>query len=174
MRREGPAYALWWEWYSAHHEVSRLGRIQARLETKLLSMTDSPRVELLIAGRENPVAVRTEQEVDRWLAGESLAAARVSAKAQLIARRNAWEAADAEVGFSAAKRAEAQAMAHDEDVASRLWRSQADSTIGVIGKMHALLTIGQPSPDTDEFPWPQLRLILADLMTIDGTGGRRR
>jgi hypothetical protein len=164
IHRDDPAIALWWKWFSGFSEVSRLGRTQARLETKLFSLARTPHIELTVDGKPEPIVVRTVEEIDWLMADEQ---ARRSAKDRLSAVIAAWKQADAKVGYSEAKRAEEAAAISNEDAASRLWNSKAASIPGVIAKLHALVTTGQPSADTNEFPWPQLRLIMRDLVEID-------
>ncbi|MDL2409571.1 hypothetical protein PY650_28875 [Rhizobium calliandrae] len=166
-RRGDPALSVWSEWYLAHGNATRLGRIQARLETKLFSKVPSLRLELSVGGREQTVTVRTEEEIERLLVGEDLAIVRANAKAELSARRAVWQAADEKLGFSAAKDAEGKAMELDDDIAERLWDTRALTLAGVIGKLHAMLAKGQPSHESEEFPWPQIRSVVEDLISID-------
>lgn len=77
-----------------------------------------------------------------------------------------WEQAKEECGYRAAKDAEFLASEIDERLAEELWRLQARSVVGVTAKLHAVLTVGEPSVETDEFPWPQIRSIVDDLIAI--------
>ncbi|MGC8537202.1 MAG: hypothetical protein ACP5QR_17070 [Rhizomicrobium sp.] len=74
-----------------------------------------------------------------------------------------WSAADAELGYSAALRAEGRALRRVRELAEHLWATPAASLTGVIAKLDALLSEGAPSSEAQEFPWPQLRAIRADL-----------
>lgn len=80
--------------------------------------------------------------------------------------RDKWEQAKEECGYRAAKDAEFRASEIDERLAEELWSFRARSVVGVTAKLHAVLTLGEPSVDTDEFPWPQIRSIVNDLITI--------
>jgi hypothetical protein len=173
IRREDMSFSLWSGWYSIHSEACRLGRTQSRLEMKLLSIASTPRVELRLSGKDLPLVASTDDEIDRLLARDDNRVARSSAKAQLTARRNVWDEADAKIGFSAAKQAEEAAMTLNEEAASRLLGSQALSMAGAIGKLHALISVGQPSAETDEFPWPQLRLLLLDMIRMANSCSRQ-
>lgn len=55
----------------------------------------------------------------------------------------------------------------EDRLASELSKVGVTSIAAVVAKLHCVLLRGQPSPDYDEFPWPELRRMLADLLTID-------
>ncbi len=159
-----PFLAKWNAWLAAHHEFARLCHLQQRLETQLLRRVASPEVELRAPGAKDPIIVKTEEEIEAFLKGETLAPARVSAKEELLVRRGNWNAADELVGYSRAKKAEAAASALEVKLADDLWDTPARSVVGVTAKVHAILKHGAPDPRTDEFPWPQIRSVLIDLL----------
>ncbi|PLU41490.1 hypothetical protein BMJ28_08900, partial [Sinorhizobium medicae] len=41
------------------------------------------------------------------------------------------------------------------------------SLAGATAKLHAIVSRWQPSVTSDEYPWPQLRAVIADLLKID-------
>ncbi|MDQ0559179.1 hypothetical protein QO004_000957 [Rhizobium mesoamericanum] len=79
----------------------------------------------------------------------------------------AWKAADQQIGYSEAVQEEERAAAMEDDVAEMLWDTPAESIVGAIAKLHAMLTKWQPAALSDEYPWPQLRSVIADLLKID-------
>ncbi|HEY8903465.1 MAG TPA: hypothetical protein VIM48_07140 [Chthoniobacterales bacterium] len=79
----------------------------------------------------------------------------------------AWKAADQEIGYSAAVREEERAAAMEDEMAERLWDTPAESIVGASLKLDAMLARWQPSASSDEYPWPQLRSVIADLLKID-------
>lgn len=79
----------------------------------------------------------------------------------------AWKAADQEIGYSAAVREEERAAAMEGEMAERLWDTPAESIVGASLKLDAMLARWQPSASSDEYPWPQLRSVIADLLKID-------
>ena len=79
----------------------------------------------------------------------------------------AWQAADKEVGYSEALKEERHAFTAEEEVAETLWDTQAQSITGATAKLHAIVTKRQPSVTSDEYPWPQIRSVIADLLKID-------
>ncbi|WP_080662719.1 hypothetical protein [Sinorhizobium meliloti] len=54
-----------------------------------------------------------------------------------------------------------------DHTAQALWRTPARSVAGATTKLHALGTKWQPSSTSEEEPWPQIRSVIADLLTID-------
>lgn len=81
-------------------------------------------------------------------------------------RRARWEAADARLGYSAAKREEERAAAQEQARAEALWAAPATSLAGVAAKLDALLRQGEWCEDCPEFPWPQLRSAFEDLLRL--------
>jgi len=49
--------------------------------------------------------------------------------------------------------------------------SAVGSLLGAIAKLHCLLTREQPSPESEEQPWPEIRSVLIDLFNfVDAAG----
>jgi hypothetical protein len=80
---------------------------------------------------------------------------------------DAWMAADREVGYSEALEAEGRAAIVEDQVTETLWDTPAQSIAGATAKLHAIVTKWQPSATSDEYPWPQIRSVVADLLKID-------
>jgi hypothetical protein len=78
-----------------------------------------------------------------------------------------WQVADKEVGYSEALEEERRASAVEDEVAEALWNTPAESITGATAKLHAIATKWQPSLLSDEYPWPQIRSVIADLLKID-------
>ncbi|WP_168878893.1 hypothetical protein [Rhizobium sp. P28RR-XV] len=85
----------------------------------------------------------------------------------------AWEAADKEIGYSEALEEEGRALDVENGVAPTLWDAPASSVAGAIAKLHAVVNKWQPSATSDEYPWPQIRSVMADLLRIDAEMSRR-
>ncbi|KAA1183897.1 hypothetical protein FP026_07710 [Rhizobium tropici] len=79
----------------------------------------------------------------------------------------AWKAADREIGYSEAVQEEERVAASEDEVADMLWDTPAESIVGATAKLHAMLAKWQPSVSSEEYPWPQLRSVIADLLKID-------
>ncbi|MQW12643.1 hypothetical protein [Sinorhizobium meliloti] len=63
--------------------------------------------------------------------------------------------------YSEALEAEDRASIAEEQAAP------AVSIAGAAAKLHAAMTKWQPSPTSQEEPWPQIRIVIADLLKID-------
>ena len=79
----------------------------------------------------------------------------------------AWKAASQEIGYSEAVQEEERAAAIEDEMAERLWDTPAESIVGASLKLDAMLARWQPSASSDEYPWPQLRSVITDLLKID-------
>jgi hypothetical protein len=76
--------------------------------------------------------------------------------------------------YRQAEQATERAADVEDRLASELSRADVTSVIGVAAKLHCVLLRGQPAPDFYEFPWPELRRMLADLLTLgNGVGSFR-
>ncbi|MDX0066266.1 hypothetical protein GOB13_25670 [Sinorhizobium meliloti] len=71
--------------------------------------------------------------------------------------------------YEKALEAEDRVSIAEDHAAEALWRTPARSVAGATAKLHALGTKWQPSSTSEEEPWPQIRSVIADLLTI-GTG----
>ncbi|MDE3814271.1 hypothetical protein I7I49_29285 [Sinorhizobium meliloti] len=69
--------------------------------------------------------------------------------------------------YSEALEAEDRASIAEEQAAETLWETPAVSIAGAAAKLHAAMTKWQPSPTSQEEPWPQIRSVIADLLKID-------
>jgi hypothetical protein len=69
--------------------------------------------------------------------------------------------------YDEALEAEDRASVAEDEAAEALWRTPAQSIAGATAKLHAAITKWQPSPTSQEEPWPQIRSVIADLLKID-------
>lgn len=141
------AEALWRKWQDADAETQRLCGQQQRLERKLIETVGLP--------------CATIQSLD----GEK-------AEADLTAHQVRWDTADAELGYSAALKAEREAAEGAAELLEMLSRTPATSLAGVAAKLDAVLREGQPSENDPEFPWPQIRSVLEDIVRIGQLTGQ--
>jgi hypothetical protein len=151
---------MWREFSSAHACAQKLTRRQQAIESMLLEHIGirTVNVDLPDDGYEN------SGEPEDPGKAENVSLNQVNpteGKTTTLAAR--WAAADAQLGYSAALRAEAKALTRARDLAERLWATPAVSLTGTIAKLDALLSEGPPSSTSPEFPWPQLRAIRLDL-----------
>lgn len=161
-----PTLILWREWRAAHEQVEKFYRKQQRLETVLIAAVGFPRVDIAVPGQDCLVAAFTMEEIDHLFGDASEnAEAKMRAKAVLAERQAVWDALDERMGYSRAKQAEQQASAMREERLNDLFLQPARSVAGVAAKLHAVLTMGEDSPG-DEFPWPQIRVGMTDLLSL--------
>ncbi|NEJ64906.1 hypothetical protein [Rhizobium ruizarguesonis] len=160
--------ALWRVWYDAHEEAKRLCHQQQRLETEVLKSAGGfPVIKLEIPGEDRPVVVQTCAQIDVLLPGDAMAEARKTAKTELAARLQKWNTADEQFGYSRTQHAETQIARVEETLAKSLWEAPAFTTSDIIAKLHAIIETEDPGSHFKERPWPQLRMILADLVCIE-------
>ena len=158
------ALAKWAAWWGAHRECARLCGVQQQLESELFRTAGSPRVEVRVPNHAGPMIAETPEEIDAWLEGEAFAELCERAKTELAMRRHAWDMANQTIGYSRAKAAEDIASAREQRLAEELWATSAGSLISATAKLHCVIQMGEPEPDSGEFPWPQIRSALADLL----------
>lgn len=161
-----PALMLWQEWMEAHDQVERFCRRQQRLETALIAAVGFPHVDIGVPDQECVVAAFTLEEIDhRFGDAPENAEAKRTRKALLAERQAAWDALDERIGYSRAKEAEEKAFTMREQRLNDLFSRPAGSVVGVAAKLHTVIAMGEDSPG-NEFPWPQIRAAMADLMNL--------
>ncbi|MES0123227.1 hypothetical protein NKL05_14160 [Mesorhizobium sp. C420B] len=168
-----PALALRREWQTAHKLTNRLCRRQQRLETKLVECVGFPCVDVRLPEGED-VTVHSIEALNEVLGkGPAMAALREKAEAELAAHQARWDAAAEETGYTAALRAEREACDRAKDLLEAFSTTPATTLAGVAGKLDAVLREGE-AEGCSEFPWPQIRSALSDLVRIaEGFGADR-
>ncbi len=161
------ALTLWREWRAAHRATGVLCRKQQRLETRLVKTIGFPRAIVEVGGNLGTTAISSIDELDRLIGGgDETASVRTKAETDLAAHQARWDAADALLGYSSTKQKEASAEEHERRLADALWAAPARSLVGIAAKLDAILQQGEWRQDCAEFPWPQIRSALADLVQI--------
>lgn len=156
----------WQAWWRANLELSRLGRVQQRLEGELFRTATRLQADIRLLGRTDATFATSPAEVDALLRERFSADARSNALEELAGHRHAWNAADERIGYSRARNAEDVAAEVEQRLAEELCSNPAGSSLAAAAKLHCIINQGEPGPDHDEFPWPQLRSLLADLLMI--------
>ncbi|MDX8525877.1 hypothetical protein RFM68_15295 [Mesorhizobium sp. MSK_1335] len=161
-----PAVAVWRKWCAAHKQTERLCREQQRLERKLVEAVGFPSATIQPSEGKN-VTLHSLQalRIVLDLAPEDVAM-RAKAETDFAHHQERWDAVDSEIGYSATLRAEREAADRTEELLELLSETPAASLAGVVAKLDAVLMEGEPSEGSSEFPWPQIRSALDDLMTI--------
>jgi hypothetical protein len=163
---------LWREWRTAHNQVEKFCRRQQRLETALIAAVGFPHVDIALPDQDCVVAASTKEEIDRRFgdAQENIEA-KTQAKAVLAERQAAWDELDEQMGYSCAKQAEHEAFAMRAERLNDLFSQPAHSVAGAAAKLHAVLAMGEEGP-SDQFPWPQLRAAMTDLLNLGSIDGQ--
>jgi hypothetical protein len=161
-----PAIALWHKWREAHRLTQRLCRRQQGLERQLAETVGFPCVAIQLTDGERVTlsSLRAVHEVFR-LAPEDTAA-RAKAEAEFATHQMRWDIADKAVGYSATLQAEREAADRAENLLEALAATSATSLAGVAAKLDAVLHEGKVWEDGSEFPWPQIRSALEDLIRM--------
>ncbi|MER9274993.1 hypothetical protein [Mesorhizobium sp. M0643] len=164
--RSDPALALWREWERVHKQTERLCRKQQRLETRLVESVGFPCVTLRVPEGEQ-VTVHSIEGLNEVLGkGPDMVALREAAEVEFAAHQACWDAAAEETGYTAALRAEREAGDRAEDLLEAFATTPATTLAGVAGKLDAVLREGEAWEECSEFPWPQIRSALSDLVRI--------
>lgn len=160
-----PALVLWREWQNAHM-TERLCRRQQRLETRLVESVGFPCVTIRLPAGEDVMLHSIEALNEVFGKGPDMAALRETAEADFAAHLARWDAAAEETGYSAILRAERKAGDRAEDLLEAFSTTPATTLAGVAGKLDAVLREGEAWEECSEFPWPQIRSALSDLIRI--------
>jgi hypothetical protein len=161
------AFSLWQEWLTAYEKTAAACHKQQQLETRLAKEVGFPPILVPVAGEPDPVPIFSMEELDDLLGGNpETSSLRARSSADLIAHQARWDAADGTIGYSQAKHAEEEAAERQRQLVETLWAAPAHSLAGVAAKLDAILTEGEWCQDCPEFPWPQIRGALADLVRI--------
>ncbi|WP_338529441.1 hypothetical protein [Nitratireductor thuwali] len=165
-----PALSLWHEWKDAFGNTAELCHKQQRLETKLIGRVGFPCADVYLPDEDVTVTVSWLGDIEELFGDDpALADIRARAEADLAAHQARWDEADAEIGYSATKREEQEASDREQDVFDTLTHTPATSLAGVAGKLDAILREGESWEDCSDFPWPQVRSVLVDVVRIGQT-----
>ncbi|MER9579462.1 hypothetical protein NKJ36_25130 [Mesorhizobium sp. M0142] len=161
-----PALALWREWRTAHKLTEKLCRRQQRLETRLVEGVGFPCATVRLPRGED-VTIHSIRALNDVLGrGPDTAALRQKAKADFAAHQARWDAHAEEIGYTAALKAERETGDRAKDLLEALSTTPATTLAGVAGKLDAVLREGETWEECSEYPWPQIRSALSDLVRI--------
>lgn len=171
-RAPDDAFSLWQEWLAAHEKTVAACRRQQRLETRLVKEIGFPRILVAMPDEPDPVPIFLMEKLDDFLGCDpETDSLRARAQADLMAHQARWDTADETIGYSQAKHAEEEAAEHERQLAEALWATPAHSLAGVAAKLDAVLAEGEWCEDCPEFPWPQIRSALIDIVRLSELDG---
>lgn len=155
---------LWQKWLKAHDETQRLCKLQQGVESRMVAAVGFPQVKIELPGRAVTVVASSQEEIER-IYGDASEHQIIKAQAlnALWERQEAWDRLDKAWGYSRAQKAEIRSDRLEMKLAKALWAKPAMSIAGAIAKLHSILVTGEQQGLPDEFPWPELRIVLDDL-----------
>jgi len=165
--RSDPVLDLFREWRALDAELDAWQDDWQKKEGVLLRTVGMPRVLVPVPGRAEPVSACEPAEIDELL--EDLPGTdelRQKLHREFAAHRRRWEIAAAAIGLGPVEERVNQAWDRWDTLTETVWQVPAGTLAGVAAKLAMLLSIGQSRSDDDEFPWPPLRCILADLRRL--------
>jgi hypothetical protein len=156
-----PALSLWREWKAAYLATAELCKKQQQLETLLAKTVGFPRAQVQLPVQDVAIPVTWRIGIQKLLGD-----VRTKAEADLAAHQARWDAEDRKIGYSVAKRQELAAANRERELLDTLTATPANSLAGIAGKLDAVLREGESCEECTEFPWPQVRSALADLVRM--------
>jgi hypothetical protein len=162
-----PTLMLWQEWRVAHDQVEKFCRKQQRLETAMIAAVGFPNVDIALPNQKCVVAAYSMEEIDhRFGDAPETVDAKMHAKAVLAERQATWDELDERLGYSRAKQAEEEAFALRAERLNDLFARPTRSIAGAVAKLHAVVAMAEEDGSREEFPWPQIRAVMADLISL--------
>ncbi|MGO4339929.1 hypothetical protein AB4037_34130 [Labrys sp. KB_33_2] len=162
-----PALLAWQEWKTAALRTEALCHRQQRLETKLVRDIGFPQTTLRLPESGKTLTIFSPDTVED-ICGSDPATAdlRAKAAAELAAHKARWDAVDERIGYSATKQAEVEAGERELELVEALTATPATSLAGIAGKLDMIFHEGAVWEEDTEFPQPQIRSALRDLIRI--------
>ncbi|MFT4129093.1 hypothetical protein [Labrys sp. (in: a-proteobacteria)] len=162
-----PALLAWQEWKTAALKTEALCHKQQRLETKLVREIGFPQTTLQLPGSGETLAIFEPDTIEDICGSDpNMASLRAKAEAELAVHQARWDVVDTQIGYSATKQAEEEAGEQERILVEALTATSATSLAGIAGKLDMILHEGAVRIDDTEFPQPQIRSALCDLIRI--------
>lgn len=168
--RLDPVVPLWRAWKKAQSEAISACRHQQGLENELLARLRHRESGFDSQDRNGLLEIRAGedglQNKRRPQLGPGSETALMSDPADVTLVEGSEWGGSVGAQYADAKRTELLAADHEQMALERLLATPATTVLGVVGKLDAVICDGQPSEDSNEFPWPQLRSTVSDLKRI--------
>jgi hypothetical protein len=165
-----PALVLWLEWKAICLEVEKLNRKQHYIEINLAQNIGYPFASIYLPGETERFTVFSLGQI-REILGDDPGMTEIWTKAEdeLAAHQALWDAADAKLNGPALKQQIARAQDSEETLVDALTDMPAMTMAGVAAKLDVVLREGESWEDSSDFPWPQIRSALDDMIRIERT-----
>jgi len=168
--RFDPVVPLWRAWKKAQSAAISACRHQQSLEHELLARLWHREPGIDTQDRNGLLETRAVgdslQNKERPQLGPDAGIALLSDPAGVTFAEECEWGGSVGAQYAEAKRTELLAADHEQMALQRLLATPATTVLGVVGKLDAVICDGQPSEDSNEFPWPQLRSTVSDLRRI--------
>lgn len=162
-----PALLAWQKWKTAALRTEALCHKQQRLETQLVREIGFPQTTLRLPGSVETLEIFSEETIEEICgSAPDMANLRARAEAELAAHQARWDVVDEQIGYSATKQAEVEAGEREQELVEALTATPATSLAGIAGKLDMIFHEGAIWEDDTEFPQPQIRSALRDLIRI--------
>jgi hypothetical protein len=161
-----PVLALWRDWRKLYAEAEAHLIKWLKAESLLVRTVGFPIVTVEVPSGDSFQVTDHESIEDLLGRTAPTKALRRRLHADLAAHQARWDAAAVAVGFDDLDARQDAARERADAVAQPLLKAPAGSLTGIAAKLTLILELGQPSPQDEEFPWPQLRSALADLQRL--------
>ncbi|MEW9309933.1 hypothetical protein [Labrys neptuniae] len=165
-----PALLAWQSWKTVALRTEALCHKQQRLETQLVREIGFPRTTLRLPGSREALEFFSPEDIEAVCgSAPEMADLCTKAKAELAEHQARWDAIDEKIGYSATKQAEVEAGEREQELVDALTATPATSLAGIAGKLDMIFHEGSIWEDDTEFPQPQIRSALRDLIRIAET-----
>lgn len=161
-----PVLSLWHDWQDAHLSMENHGRRSQSLEQQLAETVDYPCAIIALPDGERVAAYSVTAIRDIFDGFPDEAAACATAETELAAHQTRWDEADREIGYSATLKAEHAAGERAASILDMMADTPTTSFVGIEAKLDAMLREGNVWEDCSEFPWPQIRSVLNDVIRM--------
>ncbi|WP_225769554.1 hypothetical protein [Inquilinus sp. Marseille-Q2685] len=170
-RRRGassdPVLDLFQEWRVLDAELDAWQDDWQKKEGVLLRTVGIPRVLVPVPGEAEPVSACELAEIDELLEDvPGTDELRQRLHHEFEAHRRRWEIAAAAIGLGPVEEHVNHAWDRWDALTETIWQTPAGSLAGIAAKLAMVLSAGQSRCDDEEFPWPPLRSVLADLQRL--------
>ncbi|MFK4822879.1 hypothetical protein ACI0FS_22355 [Ochrobactrum quorumnocens] len=161
-----PVLALWRQWQETHLLMESHVRKAQSLEQQLAETLDYPCAKIELSDGEwvTAYSLTAIREIFDGAPNERAACSR--AETEFAANQLRWDEADRAIGYSATVKAEHEAADRAANILDIMATTSSTSLAGVEAKLDAALREGSVWDDCSEFPWPQIRSALNDIIRL--------
>ena len=159
-----PIISFWQEWQSLHARATSLCQRWQDIETHLMRSIGAPQVVISSSDNSTSFRAQSHAEIDQALARLPRSPEIATAlHADFSNQRARWDAEAEALGFDDIERQEEEAWRNETKISEAIFATQATSPVGIAIKIALIVELCSTGPNDQEFPWPQLRAVLAEI-----------